>query len=288
MDDNSQCDGKTQVVYVDQEKEWYSFASFPGMEGLSKAQLIKKVIYDWDPRSPLKYPTSFHSLFASERDNMVKDNVGASCASAVKNFIKSGKNFYSKELLKRTVKISDFPRADVKDFDFYHYSRSAQLSDVAKRKAFGEIYSYLRDRCQDKYGNCMGGWFLYMASESESSHKEAYGPNGFKITLRRDAKILMLLKTSVEGSAFFNDLMTDVERELIAKDASLQACQGRMAKVDIPVTPSVLEALAAEASRVDAYAYYGLNNWAAMTDDRGYQWMTVVGPWAIKTMEPIN
>ncbi|MNT53931.1 hypothetical protein D3C72_1910520 [compost metagenome] len=70
-----------------------------------------------------------------------------------------------------------------------------------------------------------------------------------------------------------------IVKEVSEKNPALQACDIR----GIPDAPTLLTALVMEASDISLIAYIGADN--KFGSSRGYQWLQLVNPWAIESME---
>lgn len=235
-------------------------------------------------QGPFSSPVSLHSLIMSKGDNEVKSRISNVCLSAIQKTIKSGKTFFSKLMVRESRTVSKFPRDDVQDGGFYHWTNSSEMVEIAKSKRFTNIFKYLRSKCDTNYVSCLGGWYMYVAADQDSSRE--FGSILLKITLPQNALIFLSRADFLPDNVGTNELNAAIEEELIAKEPDLAFCQREMYWRDLGV-PSILEALAAEASGISAISYYGVNNRVGEGRE-GSQWLQLVGPWVIQKMERVQ
>jgi hypothetical protein len=235
-------------------------------------------------QDPLSSSVSLHSMIISKDNNEVKDQIPRACIGAIQKTIRSGKTFYSKIMVKDSIAVGQFPREDVQDGNFYHWTNSSELEGIARRRQFSSVYKYLRSRCNSKFESCLGGWYMYVAGDDYSSSE--FGSILYKITLSKTARIFIFRGDFHPDNYKTDQLNADIEAELIAKEPDLQNCQQVLYHKKFG-TPSILEALALEASGISASAYYGVDN--RYGDQReGSQWLQLVGPWVIQKMERVQ
>lgn len=275
FNDDSKC-GKNNSIYDSSNNAWLMFESFAGMEKLSPKALIKRVGFGWDPRTPLRHKESLLAQIISNESNAVQKTVHADCVAAVKKHIQAGYSLASKKVISHSLAVEKFPRPDVSDNTFFHYTPVGdQFDAIIAKKGYAEFFSFLRERA-----GSLWGWVLYVAGDNMSS--KSYGPAGYKFTFKPGTLIFF---SQGDKPGVSSDMLTidrEIKEELTEKSPELAACD-----YDGGGNVNLLTYLAAESSNVGAVAYWGVGNFKA-TPGRGNQWLQILDAWSIKSIERIQ
>jgi len=222
-------------------------------------------VQKWDPRSPLKYQSSFHSLMMADKlPSTVYGN--NSCLDELKNYVKSGKNFYSDYVVKYgTMRIDQHPNSEVRDLEFFHWTKNpAALKEIALSNRIQDIFLYLRDQ------HTVRDIYFYIASDSSSS---SYAGNTlFRIQI--DPESLIYIPED-KGTTFPAGDVVDQFRN-IHKELKANGCN------------ILLLNLILEASHVGYIAYFGINNYASSSAQPNSQFFEVLGEWAFRSIEYVK
>jgi hypothetical protein len=232
----------------------------------------------WNPRTPLNYPSSLHSKILTNTSNM-KRIYGEDCLLAVKEYLGSGGDFHSNMALKFSLPFENFPRADVADNSFFHWtSKGAKgpFDEMIVKQSYEDLFSYIRNRggSTDVYD-----WLFYLAADPKSS--QDFGVNLYKFTLKKETLVFFLKGDMPNSSTNLENVNAAIVSEISQRDRSLQKCD---IKRD-PDAPTLLVALALEATNISLVAYVGVNNEQGTRTKKGPQWLQLVNPWAIESME---
>lgn len=243
---------------------------------------IGEIASAWTALSPLAYPSSFHSLLVgSNQSKKIQSTISKECLKSIKRHLKNGGNFYSETMIALSVEVGEFPLNTVSDEYFYHYTNSPEAYKAAAANNMEEDFLYLRNR------DNTDSWYLYVASDRQSS--EPYGKYGINIHLHPHALIFMIREgwASEGAKARTAEIQNSIENELVENDPYLEHCRDEGRGADVR-SPSILVRLATEASRISAIAYFGYKNQYPNNickNCTGYQWLQIVGPWAIQNVK---
>lgn len=229
---------------------------------------------EWNPRMPLNYPSSLHSKILSGDTANMRELYTEYCLASVRAHLKAGGNFYSKTAVKYSAPFEKNPRADVADNTFFHWTNANTAFDkIIRQRSYEDLFSYVRSRGSDAYD-----WLIYLAADPSSS--ESYGRFLYKFTMKKGSRIFFLRGDYQPGYYIPEDRLNSmIVKEVSEKNPALQACDIR----GIPDAPTLLTALVMEASDISLIAYIGADN--KFGSSRGYQWLQLVNPWAIESME---
>ena len=233
---------------------------------------------EWNPRTPLQYPSSLHSKIAFGDTKNMSLVYGDKCLLAAKAFLIAGGNFYSKTVVKYSAPFEKSPRADVIDNTFFHWTPAqAAFDKIANQKSYGDLFSYIRNKSFDLYDA-----YIYLAADPESSQQ--YGDRLYKFTLKKNSRVFFL-KGDYESGYYIPDVRLNsmIVKEVSEKNPALATCDVRG---ETPDAPTLLTALALEASDIALIAYIGVDNKFGMA--RGSQWFQLVGEWSIESMQPFG
>jgi len=276
VNDASKC-GKMNAIYDRAAKSWQHYESFAGMEKLTEKALLQRVSWGWDPRTPLRHPESLLSLVISNDDNAVKNALKPTCVEAVKKHIAAGYNLASKAVIANSLPVEKFPRPDVSDNDFFHYTESGtEFNAIMTKKSYADFFSWMRTR------DTLWNWLLYVAGEDQSSN--SYGNYGYKFKFKPGTRILYSQgdKPGMKSSSR-TQIAADIAQELVVKTPELANCN-----YDMQYEVNFLTYLSAESSKIGAVAYWGIGNNVPGASGAGYQWLQVIDAWAIESMERIR
>lgn len=225
----------------------------------------------WDPRTPLKYPSSLHSMVMHNSSN-VSSVLGLSCMEAVRKHLEKGGNFATKFVVENSLPFEQFPRQDVTDNRFFHWTESpGPLGQIAHKRTFGDLLVYARENVSNP-----DRWAFYVAADPDSSR--VFGTISYKLTLQKGTKVFFSQGDKPGASTntvVDSDLST--ARELFSRNRYLVSCRS-----------VILRLLSLEASNVSLVAYFGVDNHVSYGVGRGYQWFEVINAWAIKSMELVK
>jgi hypothetical protein len=245
---------------------WILVTAFLFSNSLSLAQLDTAELLQ-QPYSMITKSMHQHAHYQIE--------IPQGCSYKLKQVMAKGGSLVSQEILKRSVVIEDFPRDDVKDREFYHYTDAFKALDaIVANKSYSDIYTYLRDNKRSYYE-----WQFYVAGDSESSR--SYGSAGYRVILKPKT-LMFFIYGDTPGApvaVWWEDVAKAVTKELLEKYPSLYECdfvQG--------TDTHILTYLAAEASGVGAIVYKGTGN---RFGGNAYnaQWLQIITPSAIESME---
>lgn len=230
---------------------------------------------------PVSDPSSLHALLISPLPNSVQESLSEACLAAIQKTLGSGKDFYSPFVVQNSIRVDEFPNPALRNGEFYHWTRASAMTQIAESAQYSRIFSFIRNKCTGESGGCLNGWYLYVAGDLTSSRQ--YGNILLKVTLPKDARIFDFRGELRAGKVSSDKINSLVENELIQKEPALQACREELYSASYG-TPSILEALAFEASGIAANAYYGFQK-PDGTSRPDYQWLQILSPEAIQVMK---
>jgi hypothetical protein len=270
--------GDTYVIFDNGAKYWQTFQAFPGMEKLSEKALLQRVSWGWDPRTPLKYPESLVSMLISSEPNKINQAISAECIAAVKKHMNAGGNLASKKIIENSLVVEKFPRADVADNDFFHYTgQGSSFEQIRTQKSYSDFFSYLRKGAASTWN-----WVLYVAGDDRSS--QSYGGYGYKFTFKPGTRIFYSQGDKPGVSSNKEAIESEVTAELVARNPELQNCNSKFNDSYL----NFLVYLSAEASKVGAVAYWGIGNSVPGAAGAGSQWLQVLDAWSLQSMDRIR
>jgi hypothetical protein len=242
------------------------------------------------PFSPFNYPSSFHSLLLDPGSDRIEAAHSKECVAAIRAFLKAGKSFVSSTIDQHSMPLKNFSTEFLQNSTVYHYTNAKALIEIAERKNFNELFSYLRTGTPVRIPQIKDQrllsvlWFFYVAGDPSSS--EMYGKILFKLKLDPEQKIFFSGGDFPGKEGSTRDLINRIESEFFAKEERLRACSSAEMELDQYQNNSqpILVTLGAEANQVAALAYYGLNNRLDRFSGGEYQWLQILGPWAIQSM----
>lgn len=230
----------------------------------------------WTYRSPLKYPNSFHSLIMSNQFFQKKFN--PECVTAIHHHLQKWDHFESPTLRRFTTQLKDFPIAEASDLEFFHYTKSTDVEQIAKNRAYDRLFSYARIREAKFQKYTYDDLYFYVSADARST--APFGPIQMKVYFAPDTLILYPTGDGPGGGVASESVFNSIQDELIARNPELGSCREKQV---FPYEKNILMILAAEAEMIGLIAYYGINN-VHNKNASGVQWMEVLGPWAIKDM----
>jgi hypothetical protein len=256
---------------------------FAAMTLIMSALPVHAASAAWNPRTPLKYPESMVSMLLSSEPNAVNRSISAACIVAVKKVMQSGGNLVSKKLVANSLPLEKFPRSDVADNSFFHYTRSDSAFDqIAAKRSYADLFSYARTQ-----GSSTWNWVFYVAADDVSS--SGFGPYEYKFTLKPSTLIFYSQGDRPGQKSAAATVESEITKELIAKYPALSDCNHTFN--DGPLL-NFLVYLSAEASKIGAIAYWGVGNSTKQTTVPqsvvGVQWLQIVDAWSIQSMERIR
>jgi hypothetical protein len=236
---------------------------------------------DWNPRFPLSVPSSIHSLI--QIDNTYQSaflRELPECLAGIREHLKNGGNFQSQAVLSYSTPIEEFPRNDVKKNKFYHWTNAeTALDQIAKQKSYGDLFSYARTNSSAE--DLITRWYFYIAADAESSRQ--YGDHGYRFSFYEGTRVYFVTGDKPGNRVRPDDLLQQIANELGARSPKLKKC----VEGDLGSGQLILRELALEASNVSLIAYFGIGNFKS-DESYGSQWLQVINPWAIKSMEAIK
>lgn len=239
----------------------------------------------WDP---LNYPSSTHSLIVKKSRAGFNELVSNKCRGRVIEHIQAGKNFRSQTVASLSINVESFPEAETADREFFHYTNPKArepFETIAREKSFDDIFLFLKTKASC-HVNCFWSSYLYIAADSVSS--TIYGEVQARIHLVPRAKIFLAYGDRPGFRPLTpKGVVSMIEKELVVNHPRLAPCANAKGRLH---TDSILSVLAIEAEQISAIAYWGIGNISpdALRMNAGerppYQWLQLVGPWAIDSM----
>jgi|GEM_PF-2131239 len=286
LKDPSLC-GKNNAIYDKKANSWSMYQSFAGMEKLNEADLLKRVSWGWDPRTPLKFQYSLLSMITNDdANNNVKKKIPDDCIAALKKTVASGGHLASRAILKNSLPVEKFPRADTADNTFFHYTKEGATFDgIMKGQRYSDFFQFIRTNLPNFWN-----WVFYMAADEQSS-ASGYGNDGYKFTFKPHS-LIFFVQGDMPGSeqSGYAAVRDAVKAELLARNPELETCSRIIYYDDNGQSyngMNILISLAAESSGVAGIAYWGIDNKKGNAGS-GAQWLQILGPWKIKSMERIR
>lgn len=233
----------------------------------------------WNPKTPLVYGSSFHSLLWNQNQHIINQMaLSTSCVNAIRQHLSSGDNFYSKTLLSYTLPLEYFPDEETKDRAYFHYTNSTDAFNNTRKGEVESNFRFLRTL------NQMHSWYIYVASDENSSTQ--FGNMKIKFTFKPGVRIFLIREGYYGHDDQYTNIHVAIENDLISQDPNLAACRNLGYGKDVR-SPSILLRLAAEGTGVGGIAYIGIKNrypGQICVQCQGVQWLQLVGPWALESV----